>query len=62
MLYRIFLPNALPVRTHAPMSITLEASTTCTKMADELHQLSLLYLKSLKLKNMNYTIMWALVS
>nr|XP_018261200.1 uncharacterized protein I303_06923 [Kwoniella dejecticola CBS 10117]OBR83358.1 hypothetical protein I303_06923 [Kwoniella dejecticola CBS 10117] len=62
LLYRIYLPNAVPVRTAAPPSITASAAETCTRMAEELHQLFLLYSKTFKLRNMTYTLSWSMYS
>ncbi|OCF61466.1 hypothetical protein L486_01114 [Kwoniella mangroviensis CBS 10435] len=59
---KIYLPNAVPVRTAAPPSITASAAATCTRMAEELHQLFLLYSKTFKLRNMTYTLTWSMYS
>ncbi|WWC95058.1 hypothetical protein V866_001910 [Kwoniella sp. B9012] len=59
---KIYLPNAVPVRTAAPPSITASAAVTCTRMAEELHQLFLLYSKTFKLRNMTYTLTWSMYS
>ncbi|WWC64904.1 uncharacterized protein I303_107518 [Kwoniella dejecticola CBS 10117] len=59
---KIYLPNAVPVRTAAPPSITASAAETCTRMAEELHQLFLLYSKTFKLRNMTYTLSWSMYS
>jgi hypothetical protein len=62
LLYRIFLPNAVPLRTVAPAGLTAEAVSTCTRMAEQLHLLFMLYSKTFKLKNMTYTLSWSMVS
>ncbi|WVW86490.1 hypothetical protein I302_108538 [Kwoniella bestiolae CBS 10118] len=59
---KIYLPNAVPVRTGAPPNITASAAVTCTQMAEELHQLFILYSKTFKLRNMTYTLSWSMYS
>ncbi|WWC92011.1 uncharacterized protein L201_006965 [Kwoniella dendrophila CBS 6074] len=59
---KIYLPNAVPVRTAAPPSITASAASHCTLMAEELHQLFLLHSKTFKLRNMTYTLSWSMYS
>ena len=61
LLYRLFLPNSILVRLPSQTSLYQEASTTCTHMAEELHQLFQLYSKTFKLRNMNFILTWSMV-
>ncbi|WVR09351.1 hypothetical protein IAU60_006417 [Kwoniella sp. DSM 27419] len=53
-------PHIFSTKTPAPTRLTQIAEQTCTRMAEELHQLFLLYAKSFKLRNMTYTLSWSM--
>ncbi|RXK35092.1 hypothetical protein M231_07644 [Tremella mesenterica] len=62
LLYRLFLPNSIVIRMQSQTAIYEEASSACTQMAEELHQLFQLHSKTFKLRNMNYMLLWSMYS
>ena len=62
LLYRIFLPNAVPLLSNLRTELAQTATQMCTRMAEEIHQLFTLYQKSFQLRNMTYTMLWSMVS